>query len=149
MSQHNRTETPQEQLVKETYIFPKGILGFEELKSFELQQHDEVFSLFGAVEEHSVAFVTVNPFDFDPEYEFELSPESVEDLGVTDASDIQVRCIVTLHEEIRHATANLLAPVVFNTHKKMGKQIVLQNTSYKTKHALWRNEGFLNKDGGI
>ncbi|MBM6384371.1 MAG: flagellar assembly protein FliW [Paenibacillus sp.] len=149
MDRHNDINTTEEQMVKETYTFHKGILGFEKLKSFDLQQHDEVFSLFSSVEEPAVAFVTVNPFDFHPEYEFELSPENVEDLGVTYPDDVGVRCIVTLHDEIRNATANLLAPIVFNKQNKMGKQIVLQNTEYKTKHALWQDEASFNKDGDI
>jgi len=149
MKENNNLDIAKEPLLKETYIFLKGIPGFEELKSFNLQQHDEVFSLFSSVEEPGVAFVTVNPFDFHPEYEFELSPENVEDLGVTDPDDVGVRCIVTLHDEIRNATANLLAPIVFNKQKRLGKQIVLQNTEYKTRHALWKEEDSLNKDGDI
>lgn len=149
MKQNNEVNTTGKQIVKETYTFPKGIPGFDELKLFDLLQHDEVFSLFSSVEEPAVAFVTVNPFDFHPKYEFELSPENVEDLAVTDPGDVGVRCIVTLHDEIRNATANLLAPIVFNKQKKMGKQIVLQNTEYTTKHALWRDEDSLSKDGDI
>ncbi|OPG94959.1 hypothetical protein B2I21_28990 [Chryseobacterium mucoviscidosis] len=146
---YNLEDITEEQMLKETYTFHKGIPGFEELKSFNLQRHDEVFSLFSSVEEPAVAFVTVNPFNFHPDYEFELSPENVEDLGVTDPGDVEVRCIVTLHDDIRNATANLLAPIVFNKQKKRGKQIVLQNTEYKTRHALWREEDSLIKDGDI
>ncbi|WP_433922017.1 flagellar assembly protein FliW [Paenibacillus taichungensis] len=149
MKENNNLNITEEQILKETYTFHKGIPGFEELKSFNLQRHDEVFSLFSSVEEPAVAFVTVNPFDFHPDYEFELSPENVEDLGVTDPADVEVRCIVTLHDDIRNATANLLAPIVFNKQKKRGKQIVLQNTEYKTRHALWRKEDSLIKDGDI
>ena len=149
MNQDNKVGTTEKQILKETYTFAKGIPGFEELKTFDLQQHDEVFSLFSSVKEPAVAFVTVNPFDFHPEYEFELSPENVEDLGVTDPDDVGVRCIVTLHDEIRNATANLLAPIVFNKQKKIGKQIVLQDTEYTTKHALWKDEDSLSKDGDI
>ncbi|WP_413374348.1 flagellar assembly protein FliW [Paenibacillus taichungensis] len=149
MKENNNLDITEEQMLKETYTFHKGIPGFEELKSFNLQRHDEVFSLFSSVEEPAVAFVTVNPFDFHPEYEFELSPDNVEDLGVTDPDDVGVRCIVTLHDEIRNATANLLAPIVFNKQQRIGKQIVLQNTEYKTKHALWRDGDSLNKDGDI
>lgn len=123
MSQQNKIENAEEHTVNETYVFPKGIPGFENLKTFNLQQHDEVFSLFSSVEESAVAFVTVNPFDFQIDYEFELSSENIEDLGVTDSSDVQVRCIVTLHEEIQRATVNLLAPIVFNVYKKWASKL--------------------------
>lgn len=149
MKENNNLNITEEQILKETYTFHKGIPGFEELKSFNLQRYDEVFSLFSSVEEPAVAFVTVNPFEFHPDYEFELSPENVEDLDVTDPGDVEVRCIVTLHDDIRNATANLLAPIVFNKQKKWGKQIILQNTEYKTRHALWREEDYLIRDGDI
>lgn len=133
----------------ETYTFNKGIPGFEHLKSFNLQQHDEIFSLFSASEESTVAFVTVNPFDFYRDYEFELSSECIEELHITNQDQVVVRCIVTLHDQIQKTTANLLAPLVFNKYEYLGKQIVLTNNEYKTRHALWGDRESQSKDGDI
>jgi flagellar assembly factor FliW len=149
MNQQNNLDSTEEQMAKEIYTLPKGIPGFEELRSFTLQQHDEVFSLFSSVEEPAISFVTVNPFDFHSDYEFELSPENVNELSVIDQSDILVRCIVTLYDEIKNSTANLLAPIVLNKQNNLGKQIVLQNTEYITKHALWRDNDSENKVGDV
>ncbi|MEN1989195.1 flagellar assembly protein FliW [Paenibacillus hubeiensis] len=139
----------EENQTTDVYTFNKGLPGFEELRKFSLQQYDDIFSLLSAVDDPAVAFMIVNPFDFHEEYEFELSPEHLEELDITDPGQIIVRCIVTLHKDIQRATGNLLAPVVFNHQKKLGKQIVLHNTEYKIKHFLWKNGDPEKKDGDL
>jgi flagellar assembly factor FliW len=48
-----------------------------------------------------------------------------------------VYSIVVVPEDIRKMTANLMAPVVINNRLKLGKQIVLDNNIYKTKHYIF------------
>ncbi|MNW26089.1 Flagellar assembly factor FliW [compost metagenome] len=119
------------------YTFPKGMPGFEHLREFRLQQHNELFSLLSAVEEPAITFITVDPFDFISDYEFILSDETMQDLQVDNREQVIVRCIVTWHSDRKKTTINLLAPLIFNTENQSGKQIVLQNTGYNTKHRLW------------
>ncbi|WP_225999710.1 flagellar assembly protein FliW [Paenibacillus sp. BJ-4] len=119
------------------FIFPKGLPGFEHLREFKLQEHNELFSIFSAVEEAAISFITINPFDFVHDYEFELSNDALADIEVTDRKQIAVRCIVTWHSNREKITVNLIAPIIFNTENLKGKQIVLQNSEYTTRHALW------------
>ncbi|MFM9279938.1 flagellar assembly protein FliW [Paenibacillus jiagnxiensis] len=141
-------DTKQAASVKsDIFHFPKGLPGFEELHEFYLQEHNEIFSLLSAVDQPAVSFITVNPFDFHADYEFELSGEITEELSIQDESQVAVRCIVTWHSQRSLTTVNLLAPIIFNTEKHAGKQIILQNTSYTTKHPLWNTAGSDRKDG--
>ncbi|MDH2333494.1 MULTISPECIES: flagellar assembly protein FliW [Paenibacillus] len=128
------------------YVFPKGIPGFEQLREFQLQEHNELFSLFSAVEQPATIFITVNPFDFFKDYEFELSDDALEDIGITSQEQIAVRCICTWNSDQSKTTVNLLAPLIFNIEQQTGKQIVLQNTKYTIKHPLW-NEIEFSKGG--
>ncbi|MGG4204037.1 flagellar assembly protein FliW [Paenibacillus jamilae] len=128
------------------YVFPKGIPGFEQLREFQLQEHNELFSLFSAVEQPATIFITVNPFDFFEDYEFELSDDALEDIGITSQEQISVRCICTWNSDQSKTTVNLLAPLIFNIEQQTGKQIVLQNTKYTIKHPLW-NEIEFSKGG--
>ena len=45
--------------------------------------------------------------------------------------------IVTLHENFKDSTSNLLAPIVINLLGKKGRQIVLNDSIYATKHRLF------------
>lgn len=119
------------------YLFPKGLPGFDQLREFSLQEHNEVFSLLSAVDQPEISFITVNPFDFITDYEFALSDDTMADIEVTNRDQVAVRCIVTWHSERMNTTINLLAPIIFNVVNCKAKQIVLQNTSYTTKHHLW------------
>jgi len=129
------------------FEFPKGLPGFEQLKDFRLQEHNELFSFLSAVEQPAVIFITVNPFDFIPEYEFVLPDDTIEDIGINNREQVSIRCIVTWHSDKAKRTINLLAPLIFNAENQKGKQIILQNTSYTTKHAMWK-ESDLNDEGG-
>ncbi|MNC06458.1 Flagellar assembly factor FliW [compost metagenome] len=142
----------QEEIILTTtqiYTFPKGLPGFDQLKKFTLKEHNEVFSLLSAVDQPEVTFITVNPFDFHANYEFVLPDDVIQDIEVSDREQVEVRCIVTWHSERSKSTVNLLAPLIFNINNLKGKQIVLQNTPYNTKHFLWaENEKMKTDEGG-
>lgn len=131
----------------EQYIFMKGLPGFVELRKFKLQAYNEVFSLLKSVEEPLVAFITVNPFDFYPDYEFRLSEDILEEMDITDEAHVSVRCIVTWHSDPEKSSVNLLAPLIFNNQKFTGKQIVLQNSGYTTKQILWNESNSIRMGG--
>ncbi|MEJ9165040.1 flagellar assembly protein FliW, partial [Paenibacillus graminis] len=98
---------------------------------------NDIFSLLSAVDQPEVTFITVNPFDFVPDYEFVLPQDTIQELGMKEKEQVSVRCIVTWHSDRLKVSVNLLAPLIFNTVDRKGKQIVLQNTTYTTKHPLW------------
>ncbi|AOZ93237.1 flagellar assembly protein FliW [Paenibacillus crassostreae] len=127
--------------------FPKGLPGFELLKEFTVQQYDELFSVLISVDNPSVAFIVVNPFDFYPNYEFDVSDDLLEEIEITSREQVNIRCIVTWHSNRNKVTLNLLAPIIINSEKHSGKQVVLQNVSYTTRQLLWSN-GIEDSEGG-
>ncbi|QQZ62216.1 flagellar assembly protein FliW [Paenibacillus sonchi] len=129
------------------YFFSKGLPGFEQLKEFSLKEHNDIFSLLSAADQPEVTFITVNPFDFVPDYEFILPEDTIYELGVKDEKQVSVRCIVTWHSDRSKVSVNLLAPLIFNTVDRKGKQIVLQNTTYTTKHPLWTDSPKTDEGG--
>ncbi|MBT2291625.1 flagellar assembly protein FliW [Paenibacillus albidus] len=129
------------------FLFPKGLPGFEQLKEFSLKEHNDIFSLLSAVDQPEVTFITVNPFDFVPDYEFVLPDDTIQELGMKDKEQVSVRCIVTWHSDRLKVSVNLLAPLIFNTVDHKGKQIVLQNTTYTTKHPLWTDSPKTDEGG--
>lgn len=118
--------------------FPEGILGFEHLRTFFLvaRERDRELAFLQSAEDPELAFVVMDPTWFRPDYRPVLSDEDREALEWAPGVKMQVLAILTVPEDIREITANLLAPVVINVEKRIGRQVVQQGTAYATRHRL-------------
>lgn len=124
---------------KEVITFPQAIPGFPEEKEFVLLPLDEEsqFIVLQSIENQQLAFVLSNPFTFFKEYDFTLEDHIVELLELESEEDIQVFSILTVQDPFEKTTANLQAPVVINSKKKIAKQVILNDPNYHTKHPLF------------
>lgn len=124
---------------RETVIhLPSGLLGFERFKKFTLQSDhgEEPFYWFKAVEDPTLCFLTVCPFDAVPDYEPDISMEDVRFLGIECPEDVFLLNIVTLRRNGR-STVNLKGPIVINRFSLIGKQVVISNAAdYSLQHPL-------------
>lgn len=121
------------------YTFPKGIPGFDQESQFALiHEQDSPFIYMQSLKEQHLAFIVTDPFNFYPDYEFELPEEESEELDIQDT--LMIRSIITLRDNIEDSSLNLLAPLIFNPERRVGKQIVLHRTSYQTSHRLWNSQ---------
>jgi flagellar assembly factor FliW len=132
------------------FKFPDGIPGFEQLHRFIIVKPNQElpFSFLQSVEEGAVAFIIVNPFVFYPEYEFEISEETKQELRIKAEEEVLVWNIVSIRDDLDNATINLLAPVIINTTEQLGKQIVLQGNTYTVKHRLIQAGQSVAEGGG-
>ena len=124
--------------------FPEGILGFTEVTKFVLLPLDQdlPLALLQATENAELGFVIAYPFAFKPDYGFDLSAEDSEVLVAEREEDLVTYAIVTLKEKLSDSTMNLLAPVVINMKKKVGKQLVLGDSkTYPLRFSLSALEG--------
>ena len=139
-----KLEVNEEQL----YHFSKGTPGFDEETDFALiEMAESPFWYLQSVKNEGLSFLLGDPFIFYPSYEFELLDDEAEELRI--GSNVVVRCIITLKEQVEQSTINLLAPIVLNPDGKAGKQIVLHRTPYHTKHSLLQEQPAIDgKDGG-
>jgi flagellar assembly factor FliW len=124
------------------WTFLHGIPGFEHLTQFTIVQQAEhlPFSYLQSLEEGAISFIITNPFLVYPEYEFELPDFAQEELAISEDAELAIWSIVTLKDDVEGATINLLAPIVLNAEKRRGKQIILHDSSYTTKHPLLRGK---------
>ena len=124
-------------------FFKEGLLGFENLKSFVLLpvNNSMIFTWLQSTEEGEIAFLLTDPFMFFPGYEVELDESIREDLQIDAAKDVVIQAIVTIPEAgVKDMTANLLGPLVINVNDRIGKQTVLTQTNYTTRHKLFEPE---------
>ncbi|MDW7674556.1 MAG: flagellar assembly protein FliW [Bacillota bacterium] len=123
-------------------IFPQGIPAFENLRKFIIIDHqeDSPFHYLQSVEEAQLTFVILEPGTFFPDYQVKLNKNDLTDIGIEDEKDAVVLLMVTIPAEPKNMTANLQAPLVFNGKRKLGKQVILSDSHYTTRHRLFPEE---------
>ncbi|MBY0158799.1 flagellar assembly protein FliW [Cytobacillus oceanisediminis] len=117
--------------------FPSGIPGFLEEKEFYILplEGTDLFVL-QSVKTPEVAFIVTDPFALFPQYEFDLTEEALEKLEIQSDKDVATFAILTVRDPFEETTVNLQAPLIINQTKKIGKQIILNQTPYQTKHKI-------------
>lgn len=119
--------------------FPLGIPGFLHEKEFVLLPHgeDSPFSFLQSVNEPNLSFLLADPFVFFKDYEFKLDDNVAKEMELTEENPPQVLVIATVKENIKDMTVNLLAPIIFNTKKREGRQIILEQSPYSIRQKLF------------
>ncbi len=115
---------------------PAGLIGFPELKSYVLLDHDKdsPFKWLQSLDDGAIAFVLINPLLFKSDYTVEVTEAEVSDLSLQAEEDAVISVIITIPHNPQNMTANLKAPLVFNLQNRRGKQLVLSNSAYATRH---------------
>ena len=125
---------------QEIIMFPDGIPGFERDRRFVILELEDLdgFACLQCIDRGELSFIIVNPFVFFPEYEFNLPDAEAQQLEIAEPGDVAVWSIVTIRDELESATVNLVAPIVLNRQKRLGKQVILVDPNLSTRHALFR-----------
>ncbi len=116
--------------------FEKGILGFPDQQRYALIQtgQDSGFYWLQAVDRADLAFVVCDPRLFIPDYRVPVKAEELERLGLSEVDEAQVFVIVNKVDRV--LTGNLQGPLVINVQTRRGKQLVLSDRRYTTRHPL-------------
>jgi flagellar assembly factor FliW len=126
--------------VKEADIvqLPNGLIGFPELKKYVILDHDQQspFKWLQSLDDGAIAFVLINPLLFRPDYTVEVNEAEVAELEIQDEKDAVISVIVTMPSNPQNMTANLKAPLVFNLKNRKGRQVILSNPEYTTRHNI-------------
>lgn len=129
------------QINKEEIIsFPKGLLGFEDHKEFVILgiEGNSHFKFLQDIHHEYISFLIINPWDFFQDYDIELPDDKLKNIGICEEkkTQISIYSIVTMGQSLQESTCNLLAPIVINLENKEGKQFILENSPYETRHKL-------------
>lgn len=120
-----------------TFIDPMP--GFPKQRRFAVLDPDpeHPFQWLQSVDRPEVCFLIVDPALFFPEYGVTLRPSDMVDLSISDARQAAVAVVVTVPEDPGNATANLLAPLVFNGERKVARQLILEGSGYPVRARLF------------
>ena len=120
--------------------FEDGIPGFEEEKEFIIlfdEDKDNPFHQLQSVNNQYLSFIIINPFEIFKDYDIEIPQTAVDKLQIENPEDVLIYSIVVVPEDIRKMTANLLGPIIINHKERLGKQVILEDSRYSTKHYIF------------
>jgi flagellar assembly factor FliW len=124
--------------------FEDGLVGFPELKTFFLADDPAdvtmPFKWLVSAENPELIFLVTDPGIFFKDYVFDLPEEDRRKLQVNTEDDVSVITILTVPSEAKKMIANLRAPLVINWRSLGGRQVILKNTAYTTKHYIFVQE---------
>lgn len=117
----------------------EGVIGFEACRRFIVIHSEDAtaFRWLQSLEEPAIAFPVVEPCDFRPDYAPTISDSDAALLGLNATMPTLVFAIVTIPKNNpREMTANLLGPLVINALTRQGKQVIVQDEEFTTRHLI-------------
>jgi flagellar assembly factor FliW len=118
-------------------VFPQGLYGFEDYNNYViLDAEHQPFYWLQSLDDREIAFILINPFLFRPDYEANIGNEEMEEIGITSPEKALIFVIVTIPPDGDPMTANLQGPLVINRESMTGKQAILADTRWKTRHDI-------------
>lgn len=118
--------------------FSDGLCGFENHREFALlpAARDGLWWL-QSLDEPALAFLLVDTFRVTEGYEVELSAGDKARLQLESPDDALVLSVVTLPADpAAPATTNLRGPIVFNTTRRLARQVVVTTDGPSLHHAV-------------
>lgn len=125
---------------KKIVHFKEGIPAFENEHEFVIlpYEEDSPYYFMQSLQSPDLAFLLTIPFLFFNDYSFEIDDATVKELDIKNSENVFYYSMVTIpNGSIRYMTANLLAPIVLNGENMQAKQVVLEKSTYTTKHRLF------------
>jgi flagellar assembly factor FliW len=122
--------------------FNDGLLGFENNKKyFVVDPGDSTLILWlQSIDDEKIAFPVIEPKIFKPDYIAKLLPADLNGLDLDSLTNARLYSILTIPaNNVTEMSANLKAPIVINSAKKVAKQIVLQDSKLSVKHEMYKD----------
>ena len=122
---------------KQKISFPEGLFGFEDYPDYVIiDAEQQPFYWLQSVADKDIAFVLINPFLFRKDYEVNLDNDEAGNIGIESPDKALIFAIVTIPQDGSSMTANLQGPLVINLDNKTGKQVILSDARWRTKHDI-------------
>jgi flagellar assembly factor FliW len=124
---------------KQIVHFPKGLPAFEDQQQFVFLPFDDdgIFFYMQSADDANLCLVVCDPFRFFPQYQIDLGDNECQLLEINEPGDVALFAILTIPEDFRRTTANLMAPLVINTRINLGLQFIPPNSDYSTKELIF------------
>jgi len=128
---------------KNIIYFQEGIPAFEEEKQFVLilnEDKENPFHYLQSIKNPDLSFIIINPFEIFDDYDILIPETAKEKLKIKREEDVLIYTMVVVPEDIEKITTNLLGPIVINGEERLGKQVILEDDRYRTKHFIFSQD---------
>jgi flagellar assembly factor FliW len=113
------------------FVFPWGLPGFEELRTFimiQLETQDRIFWL-QSMDDLNIALPLSDPWLFFPDYDPLMPGFAKLSLDLQNAEDFTILAVM-VGTPGGPTFMNLMAPIVVNLKSRIGRQVPLEGTKY-------------------
>lgn len=119
--------------------FPEGLPGLEELRQFALitTEETEPFHWFQAIDAGDVALAVIDPYKLFPDYQISVPESVLADMEMTDDAQMLVLTVAVVPREFQNMTTNLVSPIIINSAKNLGRQLILENSAYLIRQPIY------------
>lgn len=122
--------------------FPKGIIGFPDLKRFTLIFDEEKGVNAGirwlqSVEEPAFAMPVMDPLMVKIDYNPTVEDELLEPIGEINPDTLLVLVTVTVPKEIEKMSVNLKGPIIINADSRKACQIIVDGDENEVKFPIY------------
>jgi flagellar assembly factor FliW len=118
--------------------FTQPIIGFQEFRRFVLLDGPDGGDLkwLQSIDSGELAFILMNPRQVVPDYTIKLGNHELSELAVTSSDELDVYTLVVVPQDPSLVRTNLKAPILINPKQRLGKQTILDKSSYPVQFVL-------------
>lgn len=121
-------------------VFDEGIIGVPRARRFELLARDgSSVRLLRCLDIEGFSLPVIDPRLADPEYGPRINPRITRALEIEEPGTMLLLAVATL--ETDGPVANLRAPLVINTDRRLGAQVILEDRTLPLRAALHEMAG--------
>jgi len=126
----------------EVITFTQPIIGFHDARRFVILPgpDEDAVKWLQSVDSGDLAFLMMDPRSVVPDYEVRIGGAELRELGVQDASGLDIYTLVVVPADPKEVRTNLRAPILVNPKDRLGKQTVLDRSDYPVQFFLARGQ---------
>ena len=130
-------DLPEEKIV----TLERGLIGLEQYKKYTIlydcEKEEANISWFQSVEEPTLALPVIKPWLVKEDYDPVVEDELLTGLGDLTEENLVILLTMTVPEDIKQMSVNLMAPIIINAGTRKGTQIVVENADYEVKYKIY------------
>ena len=142
-SEFNRQEAPASVSATEDFVvhFRYGLPGFEMLTRFVIRKIPkyEPLRILRSEEDSNISMMIADPRLLQLEKPIRIPFAYQQQLHIEQPTDMQLYVILRYDAKAERLTANTKAPIVVNTARRMGLQIILEDPVLRVEQRLFEN----------